>query len=453
MMVASHRGPFRFTKQRDGSFTAERGAGGVVSALGPLLRNQSERVRWVAAAIGDDDRAATRAGAAHAEGVDLQLLDIDRAQHRMHYDVISNGVLWFLSHNLFDLVRRPRFDHRFREAWEAYEAVNRQFADAVARDADENDVVLVQDYQLFLVPKYVKESRPDLRVVHFTHIPFGGPDTMRVLPHDVAREVCSSLASVPAGFHTARWGRGYETSVRDLLGREPSWFASSLGVDAAALEEVANSPAGRAAAARLDEEVGDRALIMRTDRVEPSKNIVRGFLAYERLLESSPALHGRVVFVAMLYMSRGGLPEYLAYGNEVEQAVERVNDRFATRDWTPIVLDLRDDFPRSVAGLRRYDVLLVNPIRDGLNLVAKEGPLINQRDGVLCLSPEAGAYEELGPAVETVHPYDIEAGAHALATALSMPPDARAARARELRQLAGARTPSDWLDDLLKHTR
>jgi trehalose 6-phosphate synthase len=451
MMVVSHRGPFRFTKQPDGSFTAQRGAGGVVSALGPLLQNQAERVRWVAAAIGDDDRAAARAGVAQAEGVDLQLLDLDRAQHRMHYDVISNGVLWFLLHNLFDLVRRPRFDNRFREAWEAYEAVNRTFADAVINGADDNDVVLVQDYQLFLVPKYVKEARPDLRVVHFTHIPFGGPDTMRVLPHDVALEVCGSLASVSAGFHTARWGRGYESAVRELLGTDPAWFAASLGVDAVALEEVADSPAGRAAAEHLEEEVGDRALVMRTDRVEPSKNIVRGFLAYERLLESRPALHGRVVFVAMLYMSRAGLPEYLAYGNEVEQVVERVNERFATRDWTPIVLDLRDDFPRSVAGLRRYDVLLVNPLRDGLNLVAKEGPLVNQRDGVLCLSPEAGAYEELAQAVETVHPYDIEAGAHALENALSMSRDARAARARRLRELAGARTPTDWLEDLRRN--
>jgi trehalose 6-phosphate synthase len=450
MMVVSHRGPFRFTKRTDGSFAAQRGAGGVVSALGPLLRNQAERVQWVAAAISEDDRAATRAGAARAEGVDLQLLDLDAAQHRMHYDVISNGVLWFLLHNLFDLVRRPRFDDRFREAWTAYDAINRRFAAAVTSGAEQDDIVLVQDYQLFLVPKYVKESRPDLRVVHFTHIPFGGPDTMRVLPPDVAADLCASLSAVAAGFHTARWGRDYEAAVRHVIGTEPAWFAASLGVDAAALEEVADSPAGRAAAERLDEEVGDRALVMRTDRVEPSKNIVRGFLAYERLLESRPALHGRVVFVAMLYMSRAGLPEYLAYGNEVEQVVERINERFATRDWSPIVLDMRDDFPRSVAGLRRYDVLLVNPLRDGLNLVAKEGPLVNQRDGVLCLSPEAGAYEELGPAVETVHPYDIEAAARALDAALSMPADARATRARHLRQLAGARTPSDWLNDLLK---
>jgi trehalose 6-phosphate synthase len=293
------------------------------------------------------------------------------------------------------------------------------------------------------------DERPDLRVVHFTHTPFAGPDAMRVLPRDVAHAVCTSLASVPAGFHTARWGRTYEAAARDVLDASPRWFAASLGVDAGALEEVASSAEGRAAAASLDAEIGDRAMVMRTDRVEPSKNIVRGFLAYERLLETRPAWRQRVVFVAMLYMSRGGMPEYLAYGNEVEQVVARINERFATHDWTPIVLDLRDDFARSVAGLQRYDVLLVNPVRDGLNLVAKEGALLNRRDGVVCLSPEAGAYEELAPAVEMAHPYDLEQVAHALDHALSMSPEERAAQARHLRALAGARTPSDWLNDQL----
>jgi trehalose 6-phosphate synthase len=192
-------------------------------------------------------------------------------------------------------------------------------------------------------------------------------------------------------------------------------------------------------------------VILRTDRIEPTKNIVRGFLAFDRLLEARPGLRGRVVFVAMVYPSREGLPEYLAYGNEVSQAVARVNERWATRDWTPIVLDDRDDFARSVAGLARYDVLLVNPLRDGLNLVAKEGPACNRRDGVLCLSPEAGAYAELEPAVLPVHPYDIEQMANALDVALAMPLDERAARAKRLRALATARTPVDWLRDLVRH--
>jgi trehalose 6-phosphate synthase len=452
MIVVSHRGPYGFTANDDGTFVAQRGGGGVVSALGPLLLGLPERPRWVAAAITDDDRAAVHAGAAHAEGVDLELLALDPQVHRMHYDVVSNGVLWFLHHGMFDIVRRPRFDARFREAWDGYVDVNRQFAKAVVANAAEGDIVLVQDYQLFLVPAFVRDARPDLRVVHFTHTPFCGPNSIRVLPDDVAGALVSSLSCVPAGFHTPRWGRAYEASVREIIGGPAApWFAASLGVDASALETIAESDEGREAAAALEAVVGDRLLVVRTDRVEPSKNIVRGFLAYERLLETRPELRERVVFVAMLYMSRAGLSEYLAYGNEVEQTVSRVNERFATRDWAPIVLDLRDDFARSVAGLRRYDVLLVNPVRDGLNLVAKEGPLLNRRDGVLCLSPEAGAFDELGTAVERVHPFDIEQGARALGTALTMASGERAERAARLRALAAARTPANWLDDLLAH--
>jgi trehalose 6-phosphate synthase len=201
----------------------------------------------------------------------------------------------------------------------------------------------------------------------------------------------------------------------------------------------------------LADVVGDRLVVLRTDRIEPSKNIVRGFLAFDRLLDARPELRERVVFVAMVYPSRQGLAEYLAYGNEVEQTVARVNERWATRDWIPIVLDDRDDFARTVAGLQRYDVLVVNPLRDGLNLVAKEGPVLNRRDGVLCLSPEAGSYDDLHPAAIRMHPYDLEQAARALGRALSMPQDERAARASRLRALASARSPDDWLRDLVGH--
>ena len=316
----------------------------------------------------------------------------------MHYDVVSNSVLWFLFHDLFDRIRRPRFDQHFREAWDAYRTVNDAFAEATADAAADDDVVLVNDYQLSLVGARLRELRPDLRIAHFTHTPFCGPDDMRILPSYAAEDLCSALARNAAGFHTARWARAYHQSARDVLGRRAPigpTFAASLGIDVDALNEVADGAEAHAAANVLDDLVGDRLVVARSDRIEPSKNIVRGFLAYDRLLEGRPGLRGRIVFVAMLYPSRQTLPEYLAYANEIEQVVARVNDRWATRDWTPILLDEHDDFPRSIAAMQRYDVLVVNPIKDGLNLVAKEGPAVNRRDGLLCLSREAGAYEEL----------------------------------------------------------
>jgi trehalose 6-phosphate synthase len=457
VIIASHRGPASFTELEDGSFTVRRGAGGVVSALEPLLTRPhaepADQVTWVAAGMSDDDRAAVRAGTASIPGLDLRLLELDPHEHRLHYDLVSNAVLWFLYHGLFDLPRRPRFDERFSEAWDAYTAVNRAFAREIAEAAPDREVVLVQDYHLALVPGFLAESRPDLRMTHFHHTPFCGPNSIRVLPDRAAEALMASLSTVPCGFHTERWARAYEASAREVLGADRAIakpFVASLGPDTEDLATTAASPEAVAAADALAERVGDRKLVVRSDRVEPSKNIVRGFLAFDVLLHQYPEWREQVVFVALVYPSRQGLPEYLAYGQEVEQAAAQVNQRWATAGWQPIVLDARDDYARSVAGLVRYDVLLVNPVKDGMNLVAKEGPLVNQRDGVVCLSREAGAFDELRDAVVDVHPFDLSQTAAAIHTGLTMSGDERAARAARLREIAAARTPSDWLDDQVR---
>jgi len=449
VIVVSHRGPATFARSEDGSFRARRGSGGLAGTLGRLLSGGTdESVGWVAAAMTDDDRAAAAEGATALPDIGIELLALDPRQHRLHYDVVSNATLWFLHHGLFDLPRRPRFDERFREAWDAYVAVNRAFADRVVETASNGEIVLVQDYHLALVPGDLRNRRPDLRVVHFTHTPFCGPNSIRVLPDDVGRAICESMATVPCGFHSRRWARAYEASADVVLGDDhprEATFAAPLGPDPADLGDAIDSPEGRGALETLETHLGDRLLLLRSDRVEPSKNIVRGFLAFDLLLERAPAWRERVVFVAMLNESRQGLPEYQAYRQEVEQAAARVNERWARRGWDPVVMDLRDDFARSVAGYARYDALLVNPLKDGLNLVAKEGPMVNRRDGVVCLSPEAGAYDELGPAVLEAHPYDLDQTASALDTALSMPADVRREQAARLRDLASVHTPASWL--------
>jgi len=453
-VVVSNRGPYRFVARAEGGYDLRPGAGGVATALGPLLTSGAAGpgAAWIAAAIGDDDRGAVRAGAVEAPGIALTLLDIEPLEYRRFYDIVSNGTLWFLLHGLFDLPRRPRFDHRFREAWDSYTAVSQAFADAAAAAAREGDVVLVQDYQLALVPGMLRNVRPDLRVVHFTHTAFCGPNSIRVLPTDMATSLCTSMASVPCGFHAARWARAYEASAREMLGagaRIAPTFVAPLGPDADALTTVAGSPETAAASAELAELLGDRRLLLRVDRVDPSKNVVRGFAAFDLLLERRPEWRERVVFVARMNPSRESLAEYLGYRNEVEQAVARVNERWSTPGWQPVVLDTRDDFASTVAALCRYDALLVNPVKDGLNLVAKEGPILNRSDGVLCLSPDAGVWDELGDVALAAHPYDLEQCAATLHTALSMPPEERAARADRLRELAGARSPRDWLADQL----
>jgi trehalose 6-phosphate synthase len=186
------------------------------------------------------------------------------------------------------------------------------------------------------------------------------------------------------------------------------------------------------------------------DRIELSKNLLRGFHAFEELLRSRPEWIGRVVFGALVYPSREGLPEYLAYRQEAEATVRRINETWATPGWTPILLDTSDNYSASIAALQCYDVLLVNPLRDGLNLVAKEGPLVNRNDGVLALSREAGAWDELAGLALEINPFDVAGTADVLATALSMSAEDRRKHATAVRAQTGRRTPRDWLDEQLQ---
>ncbi len=452
VVIVSNRGPLSFRTGEGGDLVATRGAGGLVSGIAPLVTGTD--ATWIAAAMTDGDRTAADGGVVEAEGFRVGMLDIDPETFRQAYDVVCNATLWFLHHGLYELARRPRFDTRFREAWASYREVNRAFADAVAASAPDGAAVLVQDYHLALVGSLLADSRPDLRTVHFSHTPFASPDLWRVLPTDLGAELLAGMAGHHAcGFHSRRWAAAFEACCEEQLGRTPTTFVAPLAPDAADIGAVAAGAACGVALTDLDAALGDRAFIVRVDRIELSKNILRGFIAFEDLLERYPEWRERAVFGAFVYPSREGLPEYLAYRQEVEATVRRINQRWATPGWTPVMLDPSDDFPRSVAALRRADVLLVNPIRDGLNLVAEEGALVNDRDAVLLLSPEAGVWDQLAGVARPVHPYDISGTADALADALAASPEQRAVEAAELRRRASARTPRDWLDDQLPRRR
>jgi trehalose 6-phosphate synthase len=400
--------------------------------------------------MSEADRRAADAGLMSQPGLDLVVVRPDPVTYRMAYDVVSNATLWFCHHHLFDLARRPRSGHLWSEAWDAYRAVNALFASAVAAVANDGATVLVQDYHLCLVPEMLARERPDLKTVHFSHTPFADPNMFRVLPAATGRELLRGMAAATAcGFHTSRWEAGYLGCCADM-GVEPGrTFVSPLGPDRSHLEARASAAPCRAARARIEELVGDRRLVVRVDRLEPSKNLLRGFWAFGELLETQPQWRGEVVMMALGYTSRESLSEYVAYAAEVEETVAAVNDTWGTTDWRPIVLDVADDPDRSFAALTRYDVLLVNPVRDGLNLVAKEGPLVNDNDGVLVLSREAGAFEELGDAALAVNPYDVADTAGALGRALTMAAPERARRAASLRALVERRQAGDWLADLV----
>ena len=450
VVIVSNRGPVSFHRPGPGQApVARRGAGGLVSGLGPLVRDTT--TVWVAAAMTEDDRAVAQGGLTSAEGFRIRLLDIDPAIYARHYDEVCNRALWFVHHGLFDAVYEPSWPPGWMDdAWAAHREVNRAFAAAVAADAPEGAAVLVQDYHLCLMALDLVDARPDLRLVHFSHTPFAPPAWLRMLPDPARRELLAGLAAHHAcGFHTDRWASEFLDCCADEGVSPPPVFSSPLGPDPDDLSATAVTPAAMAARSELDDQVGDAALIVRVDRIELSKNLLRGFDAFERLLDASPERRSRVVFGAFVYPSRTNLEPYRVYAEAVRRRVDEINGRFATDDWTPILFDDGDHYPRSIAALARADVILVNPIRDGMNLVAKEAMLVNERHGQLVLSPEAGAWDELGIGAWRADPFDVGATAEALLAALDLEEPERGRRSDRLAAAARSRTPADWLADQL----
>jgi trehalose 6-phosphate synthase len=466
LVVASNRGPVQFEVDDNGNLSSGRGAGGMVAALGPALAGQAGT--WVAAAITEGDRVAARRVARSgrlrtvelAQGtVRLRSLVFDPRQYQGYYNRVSNRTVWFLHHYLFDVSRHPRFDNSFRVAWQHYGAVNQAFAAACDDEADAGGEVFVQDYHLALAPAMLRQRRPDLRIAHFSHCPWADPGYFLMLPGRVAESILAGMLGADlVGFLVPRWARNFlhccleagyrvdfETgSVRAGDGHTVLVRTYPLGVDGEALRERAAKPDAMAQDRVVAELARGRSLIVRVDRMELSKNILRGLEGYGTFLERNPRARGRVVHFALAYASRRDLPEYQAYTAEVKHAADSINERFRTRSWEPVLLELRDNYPRALAAMAAADVLIVNPVWDGMNLVAKEGPAVSRRDLALILSRNAGAADDLGSGALLVNPFDTAELAETIAAALELSPDERAKRAALLREGATALPPQSW---------
>ncbi|MFF5976758.1 trehalose-6-phosphate synthase [Streptomyces sp. NPDC012769] len=449
VLVASNRGPVSYTVRDDGALDFRRGGGGLVSGLSAVFSEDSAGDGlWVCAALGDGDREAVRRGVAEPG---VRMLDIDPEVYADAYNGIANSVLWFLHHHLYDIPREPVFDAAFRRRWDSYRAYNRAFAEALAEAADEGAAVLVQDYHLALVPGQLRALRPDLRIAHFTHTPWASPAYLAMLPDDIHQELVEGmLGADEIGFHTGAWADAFRADPPVARAAGGSRVAvHPLGVDGDELRALAHRPEVDERLAALRAEVGDRKTIVRVDRTELSKNILRGLLAYRELLTEHPEWRGRVVHLASAYPSRQDLESYRSYTAAVAALAERINEEFGTPDWRPVLVSVQDDFTRSLAAYRMADVALVNPVRDGMNLVAKEIPVVSDEGCALVLSREAGAYEELRGDALTVNPFDVTETAEALHEALSMPAPDRAERTKRLAAAATALPPRRWFLDQL----
>jgi trehalose 6-phosphate synthase len=465
-VLVSNRGPATFVGGE-----ARRGSGGLVTALTGLVHHRD--AVWVASAMSEEDVEVSRRHGGRSFEVELdnaryrvKLVESDAEAYDRFYNVVANPMLWFIQHYLWDLSNAPDIRRHEVEAYElGYRSVNEDLARAVLEEVAEHDeaVVMLHDYHLYVAPKFIRRERPDLFLHHFVHIPWTQPDSWRVLPADMREDLFEGiLANDIIAFHTRSYRRNFLVCCRELFDLDVDeetgvvkfddrdvWVRSyPLPISAETFRRTAQRPAVH----EYEREILRRRrehLILRVDRADLSKNVLRGFTAFDLFLEQHPDFQEQVTFIAHLIPSRQDVPQYAEYLERIEALVAVVNHRHGTTDWMPIELRLRENLEEAIAAYKHYDLLMVNAMFDGMNLIAKEGPLVNERNGVSLLSENTGAHEELAEFALSVNPFDVQEQADAIHRALTMSAEERAWRAQGLKRIVTARNPGDWVDDQL----
>ena len=477
LIIASNRGPVEFILSHDKTLKHRRGAGGMVTAL--IDAGNRMEVTWVAMAMTEGDRVALKEAQQQNEGLllspirgqkmQLRYVAIPKSAYRKHYEGFSNQVLWFLQHYLYNPNEDSAFTRRIQDAWtNGYCVANRAIADAVNVEIEREEgpaVVMLHDYHLYLAPEMIRKDHPSVIMQQFIHIPWPDIRCWHFLPSNITHAIYSGLVGNDIiGFQTERDARNFLEGARTLLegavvdfeegaiwwqGRRTQVRAYPISISVTEERRVVESAAGKRASEKIKPLLGEQT-IMRVDRIEPTKNIVRGFQAYARLLDEHPELLGKVNFLAFLVPSRQALPIYQRYDVDVLKIIDEINQKYGSDDWTPVQAFCDNDRTRALAAMQWYDVLLVNPIIDGMNLVAKEGPVVNQCKGVLVLSRTAGAFQQLGKASIPTSPTDVAETAQALYKALTLPEDERVAKAKQARQAVERYDLNMWLTRQIK---
>lgn len=471
LIIASNRGPVEYQLSQDKTLKARRGAGGMVTAL--IDAGNRMEVTWIAMAMTEGDRVALKEAQQHGgllqsplrdQKMHLRYVAVSKSAYRKHYEKISNELLWFLQHYLYDPTQESTSPNHLQDSWASgYTVANQAIADAVNAEIDREGtpaVVMLQDYHLYLAPGMIRKQHPEIIMQQFVHIPWPDVRLWHFLPSNITRDIYTGLIGNDIiGFQTERDARNFLEGARTLLddaevdfeegiicwqGRCTLARAYPISISVTEEKRVAASLAGRRAAEKIKPLLREHT-IMRVDRIEPTKNILRGFQAYEQVLEEHPELHGNVTFLAFLVPSRQTLPIYRRYSADVMDAIKAINEKYGTEEWTPIHAFCDNDRTRALAAMQYYDVLLVNPIIDGMNLVAKEGPVVNKQDGVLVLSRTAGAFQQLAKGSIPTSPTDVSETARALYKALTLSPEERHTKAAIARQAVERNDLNTWL--------
>lgn len=469
LILASNRGPVEYRMTPEGRPEARRGSGGVVTALSLLA--QRLEFTWVASAMGEGDRIISDNGRGPrlksplpGHKINLRYVVTPRRVYHKYYNVFCNPLLWFLQHYMWNPAYNPNVDASIHDAWrDGYVAVNQALAQAViqeARESPQPPIVMSHDYHLYLLPEYVRQELPNAIIQHFVHIPWPASRYWQIIPRYMVRHICAALCSTDLlGFQTPQDQRSFLDAVEEFLpearvdhathsvrwqDREIRVKAYPISINVEEVQRIANSPRALEHEARL-RPLCREVTIVRIDRAEPNKNVVRGFKAYELLLSRHPELHGKVTFLAFLVPSRTHIRQYQRYMEEIGETIEQINHTFGKEDWQPISAFMENNYTQAIAGMKLYDVLLVNTVIEGMNLVAKEGPVVNTRDGVVILSESSGAYPQLAQGVLGISATDIEGTVEAMYQAINMSPEERKQRATILADSVCREDITHWI--------
>lgn len=465
LILVSNRGPLEYSFSPEGSLRSSRTGGGVAIALASIAEKMP--ITWLAGASSPADGVVARLGSRARLGREglLKLVHMPEETHQQFYGAFCNPLLWFIQHSMAGMLRPDQTRAGAITAWQrGYVEANRHFARALIEEMDRDERpanVMLHDYHFYLLPAMVRRVRPDLIAQHFVHIPWPDVTQWQVLPSALVREMCLGLlGNDSVVFQTEDSALNFIKTCERYLpgevgisscrssiecgGRRIGVWHNPISVDLLELEDAAASLEVRAHRKALACDDGIKTIV-RVDRLDPAKNALGGFQAFRSLLDRRPDLSGKVRFLACLVPSRAGIPEYQAYSEEVLARASEINRRFGTRGWQPIQVFHEQCRERALAALTLYDVLLVNSLADGMNLVCKEGAVLNRRDGVQILSSQAGASRELQHAALVVDPEDIHATSLALEEALALAPNQRKARARALQETVQRHQISDWL--------
>jgi trehalose 6-phosphate synthase len=469
LILVSNRGPVEHQMTSDGRPEARRGSGSVVTAFNSLV--QKFEFTWVASAMSEGDRVVSENGQGlHIKSplpghqINLRYVVTPRRVYHKYYNILCNPLLWFLQHYMWNPPYNPNVDAAVHDAWESgYIPVNQAFANAVIAEAqalEQAPIVIGHDYHLYLMPEFVRQGVPEAVIQHFVHIPWPTPQYWHMIPDYIIRRICESLCATDLlGFQTIGDVRCFLDTVEEFVpdvivdrtshtvawnGRTTSVKVYPISINVEEVQRIANTPRALGYENRLSADTGD-VTIVRIDRAEPNKNIVRGFRAYELMLTRYPELKGRVKFLAFLVPSRTHIRQYQRYMDEIQQVIQQINNNHGTDDWQPIVPFIENNYTQAIAGMKLYDVLLVNTIIEGMNLVAKEGPVVNNRYGVLVLSHSSGVYHQLADGAISVSPTDIEGTMEALHQAITMSAKDRKDRAARMLNSVCREDINHWL--------